>query len=86
MIMDLQNNLAAAWIVSEHYRLIQLGYDEEYCFRFAGIFDVNTSSLEIGNYPHLAVNFTSPDGDIMHVEFGYILEAALIYRLHRNER
>jgi hypothetical protein len=86
MIMDLQNNVAAAWIVSEHYRLIQLGYDEEYCFRFAGIFDVNTSSLEIGNYPHLALNFTSPDGDIMHVEFGYILEAALIYRLHRNER
>ncbi len=85
MIMDLQNNLAAAWIVSEHYRLVQLGYDEEYCFRFAGIFDVNTTSNEVGRYPHLAVNFRLPHGEKVEVEFGYILEAARIYRLEMND-
>jgi hypothetical protein len=85
MILDLQNNLAAAWIVSEHYRLIQLGYDEEYCFRFAGIFDVNTSSREVGHYPHLAVHIQSPTGEISQVEFGNILEAARIYRLEMND-
>jgi len=78
--------MSAAWIVSEHYRLVQLGYDEEYCFRFAGIFDVNASSLEVGRYPHLALNFTSLDGFDVVVEFGYILEAARIYRLEMNDK
>ena len=85
MILDLQNNLAAAWIVSEHYRLIQLGYDEEYCFRFAGVFDVNTSSRMVGHYPHLSVHIESPAGNTFQVEFGNILEAARIYRLEMND-
>ena len=85
MSMDLQNNLAAAWIVSEHYRLIQLGYDEEYCFRFAGIFDINTSSRDVGDYPHLALKFTAPNGEKINVEFGFILEAARIYRIEMND-
>ena len=83
-VMDLKDNLAAAWIVSEHYRLVQMGYDEEYCFRFAGIFDINTESLEVGHYPHLAITFTSPEGDKKMVEFGNILEAARIYRIEMN--
>ncbi len=86
MILDLRNNLVAAWIVSEHYRLVQLGYDEEYSFRFAGIFDIDSTSRDIGNYPHLALqcdafNETTPKA----VEFGYILEAARIYRIEMND-
>lgn len=86
MILDLRNNLVAAWIVSEHYRLVQLGYDEEYSFRFAGVFDIDSTSRDIGNYPHLALrcdafNETTPKA----VEFGYILEAARIYRIEMND-
>lgn len=85
MILDLENNLPAAWIVSEHYRLIQLGYDEEYSFRFAGIFDVNTDSRSMGVHPHLALKFAHDDSNTEVVEFGYILEAARIYRIEMND-
>ncbi len=84
-VLDLQNNLAASWIVSEHYRLIQLGYDEEYAFRFAGIFNVQSSSRDVGRYSHLALKFEAGD-DEKSVEFGYILEAARIYRLEMNDQ
>lgn len=85
MVLDLKHNLTAAWIVSEHYRLVQLGYDEEYSFRFAGIFDIQSSSRNVGTYPHLALAFDSLDKSTKEVEFGYILEAARIYRIEMND-
>ena len=85
MILDLKNNLVAAWIVSEHYRLVQLGYDEEYSFRFAGVFDIDSSSRDIGIYPHLSLQFETQNETRLQVEFGYILEAARIYRIEMND-
>ncbi len=84
MILDLQNNLIAAWIVSEHYRLVQLGYDEEYSFRFAGIFDLQSSSRSIGFHPHLALEYHNKGASTL--EFGHILEAARIYRIEMNDK
>ena len=92
MILDLQNNLIAAWIVSEHYRLVQLGYDEEYSFRFAGIFDLlESSSRDVGTHPHLALEYRDEnrnegENNVISVEFGYVLEAARIYRIEMNDK
>lgn len=85
MVLDLKDNLPAAWIVSEHYRLIQMGFDEEYSFRFAGIFKIDSTSRSPGKYPHLTLKFGLEDGTEKEAEFGYILEAARIYRLEMND-
>jgi hypothetical protein len=85
MVLDLKDNLPAAWIVSEHYRLIQMGFDEEYSFRFAGIFGIDSTSRSVGKYPHLTLKFGLKDGSEKEAEFGYILEAARIYRLEMND-